>query len=742
MSLTHRSIGQNGYDKHLKYDQMFQRFPFFQSLSSSVHLKMNRLYRSIFSLAFSTLFAATADAEPATLYRDSWGVPHAYATSESPGFYALGYAQAEDRLEDVYLAIRTAIGRLSEVKGKEFIDQDYLMLLTENHRLHQTYLASRAPQQVRKNLEAFAAGINAYIKEHPSEASDVAIKVEAWHPLAIGRAMILRWPIGTVMGDLRNAPEPSKPAMGSNQWAVSPQKSETGSAILLSDPHLTWEGLSVLYEARVHAGNLHMNGYFLIGSPMLAIGHNLRVGWALTTGGPDTSDVYRIKLRLKPNPEYEYDGLWKPIRVENFSIPVKDSPKVTKTAFFTHLGPVIGEPDADNGTAHVGASPYFDQTGLYEQFYQMAKTNNVYELNTVLARHQYNEQNVMSADIDGNIAYVRNGATPIRPSGYDWTRPVDGTTSKTAWLGIHPQKDLVQIYNPPQGYMQNCNVSPSTMMVASPLTPDKYPDYIFNATWDTNNPRGRRTVELLHNDPRISEDDAIAYALDIYDRLSSRWKKELRESFAGAPAILREDAELSRGVDAILNWDGYFTPEATSTNLYKFWRLKCGEQCNLTPLAQGMPLSQDTRETIILLLKETMEELTRKYGKWEIPWGDVHVVGRNNKYFPAGGADFSSGNKDANFSETLLDVRTVEDKMKPGRFIANSGSMAMILMFFDKDGIRSFTCTPWGQSANPNSDHHVDQAEHLYSQRKMKSTFWSQTELLRNLKSEKALPSP
>jgi acyl-homoserine lactone acylase PvdQ len=138
---------------------------------------MNRLYRSILSLAFSALFAASADAETATLYRDSWGVPHAYAISESPGFYALGYAQAEDRLEDIYLGIRTAIGRLSEVKGKEFIDQDYLMLLTGNHRLHQTYLANRAPQQVRKNLEAFAAGINAYIKEHPSEASDVAIKV-------------------------------------------------------------------------------------------------------------------------------------------------------------------------------------------------------------------------------------------------------------------------------------------------------------------------------------------------------------------------------------------------------------------------------------------------------------------------------------------------------------------------------------------------------------------------------------
>jgi acyl-homoserine-lactone acylase len=678
------------------------------------------------------------DADEATLNRDTWGVPHIVASQEVDGFFALGYAQAEDRLEDVYLAIRTGIGRMAEVKGKDFVQQDYMMRLARNDTLHQAYLES-APAHLKDALVAFTAGIQSYIDTHPDEAKEVAIPVKPWHPLAVGRAMILRWPIGTIMDDLKNGAQRAQPAMGSNQWAVAPSRSEDGTAILLSDPHLTWEGLAVLYEARVHAGDMHMNGYYLIGSPMLAIGHNQRVGWALTTGGPDTSDVYQIKMRMSPQPQYEYDGQWKSMEVQSFVIPVQGGQSVSLPALYTHLGPVVGEPDVKSGVAYVGASPYFEQTGLYDQFYRITKAKNVHEVNQALALHQYNEQNVMSADVEGNISYVRNGATPIRPDGFDWTRPVDGTTSKTAWLGIHPQSDLVRILNPVQGYMQNCNISPANMMVDSPLTPEKYRNYIYNVSWDQNNPRGRRTIELLHNDRSVTREEAMSYAMDTFDRIAKRWQSELRLAWEVAPKELAENAELLDGVNAILGWDGYFKADETATVLYKFWRLKCGDQCDLTPMANEKPLPAETRMKLLQLLKETMGELKSRYGKWDKKWGEVHVVGRGDKYFPASGTDFSSGNKEANFSETLLDVRSIEDPKKPGRYVANSGSMAMILMFFDKKGVSSYTCTPWGQSANPDSPHFMDQGEHLYGPRQMKPTWWDPEELRAHIKTSKAL---
>lgn len=671
---------------------------------------------------------AVATAADARLVRDTWGVPHAIGDTEPAAFFALGYAQAEDRLADIYTAIRTATGRLAEVEGESVLEQDYLMRLTGNDTIHKDYLKS-APEHLRANVTAFTDGIKAYIAEHPEEAADIAIDVEPWHPLAVGRAMILRWPIGTIMGDLNNREERARPAAGSNQWAVSPARSADGKAILLSDPHLTWEGLAVLYEARVHAGDLHACGYYLIGSPMLAIGHNAKVGWALTTGGPDTSDVYRMKFKLNPLPVYEYDGEWRPVEMKVFQIMVKDRGVVTKPAFFTHLGPVISEPDMEAGIAYVGASPYMDQTGLYDQFDRMNRATSVFELNEALSLHQYNEQNVMSADIDGNISYVRNGATPIRPEGHDWSRPVDGTTSATAWKGIHPQEDLVKIINPPQGYMQNCNISPANMMVDSPLTPDKYPEYIYNVSWDSNNPRGRRTIELLSNNDQVTVEDAISYTLDIHDGLATLWQDELRAALAEADPPIAADSVTRKAADAILAWDGEYSPEQKATVLFKFWRLACGNELDLAPLAEGQPLSADTRKQAIALFDRTIGELKERYGKWDIPWGEVHVVGRGGTYFPCGGADYQSGNKEANFSETLFDVRSTDDPTQPGRFIANSGSMAMILMFFGEDGVQSMTCTPWGQSAHPDSPHYVDQAKGLYAKREMKPTWSSQADL-------------
>lgn len=688
--------------------------------------------------AWSILMPTIAPADEVTLYRDTWGVPHVYAETEAAAMYALGYAQAEDRLEDIFLAVRTAVGRMAEVKGKSLLQQDYMMRLAHNDTLHQPYLQN-APQPLRENLEAFVAGVQAYIDQHPEESRDVAIKIEPWHPLAVGRAMILRWPIGTIMDDLKNGGERSQPAMGSNQWAISPSRTADGSTLLMSDPHLTWEGLAVLYEARFHGGDLHMNGFYLIGSPMLGIGHNRQVGWALTTGGPDTSDVFKIKFRMAPLPQYLYDDQWREVKIESFSIPVKDSQPVERPAFYTHLGPVITEPDIKSGIAFVGASPYLEQTGLYEQFYNMAKARDVYEFNHVLSAHQYNEQNVMSADIHGNISYVRNGATPIRPEGYDWSRPVDGTTSKTAWKGIHPQSDLVRIINPPQCYMQNCNISPANMMVDSPLTPDKYPAYVYNVSWDRDNPRGRRTVELLQADTQVSLDEAKSYTLDIYDRLAKRWQSELKRAFETADNSIKSDKDVKAAVDAVLAWDGHYTPDATSTVLQKFWRLKCGEKLDLKSLGQGQALSNEARTQLIELFRQTINELKQRYGRWDVPWGQVHVVGRSGQYFPVGGADYSSGDKEANFSETLMDVRCTDDPSQQGRYIANSGSMAMILMHFKDGRVQSFTCTPWGQSANPRSAHHVDQAEKLYSKRQMKPTWWDKTELEKNVESIKKL---
>lgn len=698
-----------------------------------------------FSLLWCAL--ALADENPnrtATLYRDTWGVPHIYADSEAAGAFALGYAQAEDRLGDVHAAVRTGMGRMSEAFGPEHVEQDYVMRLWRNAELAQSRW-EELPENLREMATAFVQGVEAYQEAHPDKVPEFAMELQPWMLLTVGRAMILRWPIGTILDDMKGKPQSADrppPAQQSNQWAVAPERSADKIPILLTDPHLTWESLAVLYEARVHAGDLHMNGFFVIGSPLVGIGHNQQVGWAMTTGGPDTSDVYEMKIRPFPKPQYEYDGEWRDAELRMIEVPVKDADPVKRPAFYTHLGPVMAEPDLAKGTALVGASPYFDQQiGLFQQQYQMAMATDVYEVFEALGMNHLNEQNLMFADTSGNIGYLRSGATPIRPEGYDWDAPVPGHTSATAWKGLHPAKDLVHIFNPASGYMQNCNISPKNMMVDSPLTADKYPEYIYNTSWDQNNPRGQRTTDLLHQDTSVTTEEAIAYAMDVHDILADTWQSELQAAAAANPP---QDEELQAVIDAILAWDDRFTADATATCVYKFWRLRCGRELDVSPLGKGQPLTAETRQKMIELLGQTVAEMKDTYGKWDVPWGEIHKVGRGEQLYPVGGTDFSSGDKQANFSETLFDVRSVPHPDHPGQYVANSGSMAMLLMFFHEDGIRSYTCIPWGQSADPQSPHYMDQGRELYSKRQMKPTWWTKQELLPNVESttELMLPAP
>ena len=178
----------------------------------------------------------------------------------------------------------------------------------------------------------------------------------------------------------------------------------------------------------------------------------------------------------------------------------------------------------------------------------------------------------------------------------------------------------------------------------------------------------------------------MAYAMDVKDLLAERWQAELRAAVEANPS---NDADLNAAVKAILAWDGQFVVHETSTTLYKFWRLKCGKEIDISPIGEGDSLDVDAREQMLRLLSETIVEMKQKYGKWNIAWGDIHKVGRSGQYFPVGGAEFKSGDRESNFSETLFDVSSSEDPNKPGNYIADSGSMSMLLMFFHKDGIRS-----------------------------------------------------
>ncbi len=682
--------------------------------------------------------APAAAAKTVTLYRTEYGVPHIYADTAEAAAYALGYAQAEDRLEDIYINVRMALGTMAEAFGPKHVDRDYLMQLFRNAKTYEDAW-NTVPAHVRVLGDSFIQGVNAYVAEHPERKPEYALELHGWHSGAVGQAMIFNWPIGTVMGDYRNREKREAPAQGSNGWVVGPGRSADDCAILLTDPHLTWEGMAVFYEARVKGGDLDVNGYFLVGSPLMALGHSANVAWACTTGGPDTSDVYELKLNPANPMQYEYDGEWLDAEVGTISVKVKGEEPVERMAAYTILGPVVGPPDVENHLAYAGATPYYENTDLYTQMYAMNTAKNTDEFYEALGMNAFMEQNLLFADRAGNIQYVRSGRVPIRPDGYDWNRPVPGHTSATKWLGIHDIADLVQVKNPPQGYFQNCNIAPSFIMPDSPLTPDKYKPYIYNVSWDKRNQRGIRARQLLDGDDSITKEEAKAFGMDVYDVLATRWQAALKTAVAAVGQGRLEEPAFAKAVEDILAWDGQYTCDSVAAAVFKFWRIKCEPKIDVMAIAKEEAISEVDQVAMLMLLAETLGEMKELYGKTDPAWGDMHVVGRGDKFFPCAGAQYCRGPEKVNQSETLRDIGYGEGPAGPGKYVARKGSGSMILTFLHKDYVESFSCVPWGQSGRPESPHYTDQAEKIYGKRIFKPTLFNKEDLLKTAPSEEVL---
>jgi acyl-homoserine lactone acylase PvdQ len=245
-------------------------------------------------------------------------------------------------------------------------------------------------------------------------------------------------------------------------------------------------------------------------------------------------------------------------------------------------------------------------------------------------------------------------------------------------------------------------------------------------------------VALLDAEDKVTREEAIAYTVDVYDILAEPWQNALKTATQDKSL----DGDVAKVVGDILAWDGHYTPDSKGTPFLKNWRLKCADAINVAAVAAGEPLSPEDNAKMIMLLEETIAEMKEQYGTIDVSWGDVHVVGRGGKYFPGTGADFGGSTDGFNFTETLFDVRYRQDSEDPKRHVANNGSMATLLMFFSEDGVESYSVVPWGQSGDPESPHYMDQGEQLYTQRKMKPTWWARASLEGHIKSEKVLTLP
>ena len=700
-------------------------------------------------LALRSIPTADAQTDKTVIYRDDCGVPHIYAPTHEEGLYASGWAQAEDRLEEILKNYLRGKGEMAATFGGEAnYEEDVQARMWQFDEVaHRNY--DRIMPEVRKGIEAFVAGINDYMEAHPAEVPAWwgKRKADKYMPVAFGRQYIYGWPAGQALGDLKNIgvnPNFTVDMRSSNEMAVAPSRSATGYAMLIIDPHLAWFGRQRFWELRLHAGPINASGFATAGVPYVGLGHSSDVAWAHTTGGPDTADIYELKLDPANPLKYRYDDGWKEIKPRKVLISVKGESKPREVTFHdSHYGPVVAK---KNGKAYSAKLAYADEVNYIESKYLFNIARDYHDAMTAMENGRVMPQNVMVADTSGNIYYQRTGRVPIRPkksdgSEYDWTRPVDGSTSKTEWLGIHKGSDLLSILNPPQGYMQNCNTPPDVMMTSSPLQANKFPFYLFNEQIHWTHQRGYSAVRWLELHKKISVQDMQDLALDMYCPQFDRWVIALTEANATYGSRHQGDSDYPAGLRGLQSWDGYSRADSVGALQYYYFRntlmTMAGTEANTELINKindyldlfgwskpAAPLTDADQIKLVDALAQGMKRMKANHGSLDVQFGTVFRVGRDDKSWPVGGGSLLPEG-----IGTIRSVGFMAERPDHTRW-GDRGQTSTEVVVLSKP-IQSFTQPPIGESDRPESPHYRDQAEKLFSPAKMKPSWFTKSDLMK-----------
>src|SRR5579872_829596 len=541
-----------------------------------------------------------------------------------------------------------------------------------------------------------------------------------WQLVALGRYIIWGWPEGEAAGDLlRGGVQPDPVAYhGSNEMLIAPFRTAMHAPIAVIDPHLSWYGEFRFYEMRIYGGELNMSGAAILGLPFPTLGHNRFLSVAMTTGGPDTSDAFIEDVK---DGKYRFKDEWRPLDVRTERIGVKDGNE-TKWQDIkiesTHHGPIVAHKD---GKSYAMAIPYANEYLLMDSAWKMAVSHNLAEAKKALSGLQYMAQNIMVGTVDGDIYYVRNGRVPIRPKGCDSSKPMLGYTGDCEWQGIHAFEDLVQVTNPSQGYMQNCNVSPYSMMKDSPMIPEKYAEhpYLYNEGSYRTHQRAQMMVDLLDAARNVTAEQAIGIAFS-----PQVWHAELWQ------ARIRKAAPESEFAKLLADWNRRSDSDSRGALGYYLFKMALGNGARAVD-----PPDSLTDDEVRTALAKAEQRLKTEFAA-DATYGTLFRVGRQGgaHTYPASGGSVAEAG--------MAVPRAIGFKKTGTEMMGQSGQTSTQIVILTKPP-QSYMVIPMGESDHPESGHFDDQAEKLFSKSQAKSTYFlNRKELEKHVSSKLVLDWP
>ena len=668
-----------------------------------------------------------AIAREVMIYRDVYGVPHVFGRTDAGAVFGFAYAQAEDnfwRIEDSYIS---ATGRAAEVDGEKALNKDRL-----NHALEIPRLAreeySRLDAHTRSLCDAFAAGLNYYLKRHPETKPRLITKFEPWHPLALIRynyyqnGFVYDRAISLPITQTAENERGLKENQGSNGWAIGPSKSATGHAMLFINPHLPYFGSGQVYEGHVHSDEgWNFTGYTRFGFPFPYVGHNENGGWVSTDNAADLTDVYLETFDDPQRPlAYRYGSGYRMATERTEEIRVK-TPGGMETRRFTmrktHHGPIIG---ARDGKLLAIRMAKFEGDGWLREWYLMTRAKSLAELKRAMAPLNMLFGNVMYADRQGNTFYLYNGAVPRRNPRFDWTKPVDGSDPATEWQGYHTIDELPQLTNPHTGWMQNCNTTPFLLTSEGNPDPKNFPKYMVQ---EGDNLRGEMSRRILSQNKKFTFDE---WRRAAFDTTVLGADKHLPTMLAALKRRIdetndQEAQNLRAAYDELSKWNHRSATESVAMTLFSLWRERIADN----------KLSDDKSQAAALA--DVLKTLERDFGTWRMAWGEINRLQRRDESKAESFQDDRSSIPIPGFGGGDGAVFTFYAEPVQGqkkRYGVAGGTYISVVEFAPK--VWALSVHVFGSSGHPESRHYTDQSR-LYARGEFKPAWLTLEDIKANL---------
>lgn len=684
-----------------------------------------------------------SQAKRVTIIRDNWGIAHVYGKSDADAVFGFLYAQCEDDFNRVELNYINATARMAEVEGESKIYQDLRMRLFYD-TAEAIVLYKNAEPWLRKLCDAFADGVNYYLHTHPEIKPKLLTRFQPWMPFLFSE--------GSIGGDIEtisvarlkdfysssqlplekeeedhNEPEPEPlpnpepEPKGSNGFAIAPTRSASGNAMLLINPHT-----SFYFRPEIHMSSedgLNAYGAVTWGQFFIYQGFNDYCGWMHTSSAADCIDEYKETI-IKRNDSllYQYGNKTRVIQSKKIKIGYREGDQIKYkefTTYATHHGPVI----AKQGEQWITIALMKEPMKALKQSYLRTKSKGFDDYKNTMQLKTNSSNNTVFADNKGNIAYWHGNFIPKRNPEFDWSGRVDGSNPATEWNGLHEVDETVHVYNPANGWIQNCNSTPFT--VSAEFSPDKnkYPSYMAP---DFENARGIHADIVLRGNKLFTLDDLITAAYDPY----LPGFEELVPAFAAAVETER-NVKLNEPVALLKNWDKKYATNSIAMTLAVYGGQELrqillakqqGQMDQLTIIRKMV--TETTAAEKVKALEIVIAELERDYGTWKVSWGEVNRFQR------------LTGKVIEEYDDTKLSwpvpyassfwgsLAAFGSRKFPGtkKMYGYVGNSFVAVVEFGKT-VKAKSLLAGGVSNNPASPHFSDQAE-IYSNGKFKDVLF------------------